>query len=196
VALLAQLNVESVDWIGTSMGALLGMMFANQEGHPIRRMVINDIGPFVSAAALQRIKDYVTVNPGYSDWDTYVSAFRKNTSTFGLQTEEEWDYFIKVSTTQDEKGQFLMNYDPKIAFGLESAGHITDLNLWALWPKVDMPLLILRGAESDVLLPQTLDQMMVGKQATAITFQNVGHAPALMNSEQIKAVKDWFLSNR
>lgn len=192
VALLAQLNIDRVDWVGTSMGGILGMMIAAQDGHPIRRMVVNDIGPFIPADALQRIKSYVSMNPSYRDWDSYMVAFRQRFSTFGLKTEEEWAYMARISAEQEINGKFRLNYDPNIAFGLESSGHVGDVDLWPLWAVVNVPLLLLRGADSDVLSAQTLDRMMVGKTARAVTFAACGHAPALMNTEQIGVIADWL----
>jgi pimeloyl-ACP methyl ester carboxylesterase len=188
VALLAHLDVEDVTWIGTSMGGILGMMLANQKNHPIRRMVINDIGPFIPKEALQRIKTYVTLNPTYSTWHSYEAAFRKRMAMFGLEADEEWDYLVKISTVREANGSYRMNYDTRVAFGLENSGRVTDLDLWPLWNAVDMPLLLLRGAESDVLLRETMDRMMIGKRAEAVTFAGVGHAPALMSAQQIAVI--------
>lgn len=192
VTLLAQLNVESVDWVGTSMGGLIGMMVAAQQDHPIRRMVINDIGPFVPAAALSEIKQYVSLNPGYETWDNFMDAFRKRMATFGVETEEEWNYLARHSSTQDKDGKYRLNYDTRIIFGLETAGPITDVDLWPVWQMVDVPMLVLHGAESKLLSRETLDKMLIGKKASAITFPNVGHAPMLMNQQQISAVVDWL----
>jgi pimeloyl-ACP methyl ester carboxylesterase len=192
VALLAHIQADKVDWIGTSMGGLIGMMVANQKDHPIKRMIINDIGPFVPATALQRIKTYVSLNPTYTTWDSYFAAFKKRMVTFAPETEDEWLNFAKISTRQDEEGNFAMDYDVRVAFGLESAGHVTDLDLWPLWPQVNMPLLLLRGETSDVLPAEVLEQMLIGKKAEAVTFPNIGHAPMMMNEKQIAIVRDWL----
>ncbi len=195
VSLLAALNVDQVDWIGTSMGGLIGMMLAAQQNHPIKNMVINDVGPFIPAAALQHIKSYVSLNPSYATWESFLCAFKKRMVSFGLQTDQEWEEFAKISYAQDANGAYKMNYDPKIVFGLETAGPITDVDLWPLWSVVNVPLLILRGGQSDVLSRETVDKMMIGKRATAVTFANVGHAPTLMNAEQMNAVNEWLANN-
>jgi pimeloyl-ACP methyl ester carboxylesterase len=192
VSVLAHIDAKQVDWIGTSMGGIIGMMLANQKNHPIRRMIINDIGPFIPKEALQRIKTYVTLNPAYSTWDSYFSAFRGRMVSFGLETEDEWNYLARVSSKQEANGHYRLAYDTGVAFGLENSGPVTDLDLWPLWPAVDMPLLLLRGSESDVLSRETLDKMMVGKKAEAVTFAGVGHAPALMSDQQIGVVRDWL----
>src|SRR5690606_23060795 len=192
VALLAHIDAKEITWIGTSMGGILGMMIAAQKDHPIRRMVINDIGPFIPAEALTRIKQYVTLNPSYRDWDSYLDAFRKRFVTFGLQTEEELNYLAKTSAYYEPDGKIRLAYDPRIAFGIDSSAHVVDVDLWPVWKILDMPFLLLRGAESDVLSAEVLDKMMVGKKAEAVTFAGVGHAPALMNDQQIGVVRDWL----
>lgn len=194
VALIAHLQVDKVDWVGTSMGGIIGMTLASQKDHPIRKMVINDIGTFIPKEALERIKQYVSLNPSYSSWDSYYEAFKKRQQTFGLQTEEEWEYLARVSAEQTVDGKYRLAYDPKVAFGLESAGHVTDMNLWPLWSQINLPMLLLRGGDSDVLPAETLEQMKAGKDARTMTFQGVGHAPALMNKEQIGVIRDFLKS--
>jgi len=155
-------------------------------------MVVNDVGPFIPGSALQEIKQYVSLNPSYSTWDGFMATFRKRMATFGVQSEEEWDYLARISSVQDADGRYRLNYDTRIIFGLETSGHINDVDLWPVWAMVNMPLLLLHGADSNVLSRETLDKMMIGKKATAITFPNVGHAPTLMNDQQINAVKEWL----
>lgn len=190
--LLMEIGSDHVDWIGTSMGGLLGMMMAVMPSLPIKRMVINDVGPFISAQALVRIKDYVGINPYYRDWDSFAAAFRKRFQTFGLKNDAEWDFLMKISAERDEQGRFRMNYDPRIVSGLAASGNIGDLDLWPLWDLVKQPLLLLRGGESDVLTQTTLDRMMVGKHATSIVFAGAGHAPALLAAEQISVIRTWL----
>ena len=191
--ILGQLGgIEQVDWIGTSMGGLLGMMMAAMPHSPVKRLIINDVGPFIPAEALQHIKQYVSINPYYSDWDGFFSAFKKRMQPFGLQTEAEWNHLAQVSYEQDEKGRYRMNYDPRIISGLANEGAPGDLDLWHVWQQVTQPVLILRGADSNVLSPETASRMMEGKKASLVTFPNVGHAPALMSSDQIKVIKNWL----
>lgn len=194
VALLAALNVDQVDWVGTSMGGIIGLLLAAQSNHPIRRMVINDIGLFIPATALSEIKAYVSENPSHATWDSFYSAFKKRMQPFGLQTEDEWQYLAKVSSETTVDGKYRLAYDPKVVFSMESDGHVTDFNLWPLWNQVKLPMLILRGANSNVLSAETLDQMCAGRtDVTSCTFEGVGHAPALMNQEQISIIKQFII---
>lgn len=191
--LMQHLGVTSVDWIGTSMGGLLGMMIGAQPNTPIKRLVINDIGPYIPAEALERIKKYVAINPTYHDWESFHAAFVKRMVPFGLKESAEWDYFARISAQEDLMGGYSMNYDPRIVAGM-SEGPIVDLNLWPLWAMVKQPVLILHGADSDVLSTDTLHQMMIDKKATSVSFSGVGHAPALLSADQISVVKNWLNS--
>lgn len=190
--LIIELGVSSVDWIGTSMGGLLGMMLAALPLSPIKRMVINDVGPFISADALVRIKDYVGLNPYYRDWDSFSDAFRKRFQSFGLRNQAEWDFMLRISSESDAQGRYRMNYDTNIVAGLQESGVIGDLDWWPLWQMISQPLLLLRGRESDVLSQETLDRMMIDKRATSVVFADVGHAPALLNAEQISVIRTWM----
>jgi pimeloyl-ACP methyl ester carboxylesterase len=192
MTLLAQVGVEKIDWIGTSMGGLLGMMIAAQPKHPIKRMIINDIGPFIPKEAAVEIKDYVGRNPSFDTWDAFMAAFKIRMAGFGLETEEEWNYLAKISAFYEPDGKIRINYDTNVIAGLTSGGPIEDVDLWPLWEKIDMPLLILRGANSKILSAQTLENMLVGKQAEAVTFPNVGHAPKLMSRHEIDLIRNWL----
>ncbi len=192
IALIAHTQAETIDWVGTSMGGIIGMMLAAQTNHPIRRMVINDIGLYIPADALIHIKQYVRENPSFSSWEAYLAAFKKRQQSFGLETEEEWDYLARTSMEQTVDGKYRLAYDPKVVLGLESAGPIEDVNLWPLWPQIDLPILLLRGENSNIISAETFDQMCASPNVQGRTFKNVGHAPALMNNEQITTIKDFF----
>lgn len=196
--LLLEIGIDGgkqVDWIGTSMGGLLGMMLASMPVNPIKRLVFNDVGPFIPAAALVRIKDYVGMNPYYRDLESFTASFRKRFQGFGLKNQAEWDFMLSISSERDEQGRYRMNYDPAIASGLGETGMTGDLDLWSLWALVSQPMLLLRGGNSDVLSQDTLDRMMIGKKASSVVFSNVGHAPALLCAEQINVIRTWLKDN-
>lgn len=192
IVLIHHLNVDSVDWIGTSMGGLIGMMLAAQPNSAIKKLVINDIGPFVDKAALERIRTYVGLNPTYPDWETFLAAFKKRMAPFGIKDSAEWDFFARISAEEDLMGGYRMNYDTNIIYGM-GTGPIADLDLWAMWALVQQKMLILHGSESDILTGETLHKMMIGKQASSVSFAGVGHAPALLSADQIGVVKNWLL---
>lgn len=190
--LLAELQVDQVDWIGTSMGGLMGMMLAAAPDNPIKRMVINDVGPYITKESLMRIRDYVGLNLWYRDWDSYDAAFRKRFASFGVKTEGEWEHMARISAEHLPDGRYRLNYDPKIVAGITNSATLTDVDLWPLWAMIRQPILILHGADSDVLSHETLEKMMVGKQAQAVSFAGVGHAPALLSADQISVVRTWL----
>lgn len=189
--LLQEIKADSVDWIGTSMGGLIGMMIAAQPHSPIKRLVVNDVGPFISKEAFERIRKYVGLNPYYSDWEGFFQAFKKRMAPFGIKDSAEWDFLARISYEENYKGQFRMNYDPNIINGM-GEGPMTDMDLWPLWAMIRQKILILHGAESDVLSVETVHRMMVDKQASSVSFAGVGHAPALLSPDQISVVRNWL----
>jgi len=196
LALIAHLGVPSVDWIGTSMGGVIGMAVAGAPDASVRglinRMVLNDIGPFVPKAALERIVEYLTSDRGFADLTEAESSVRVTYAPFGLRTDAEWRWMTEVSFKADGDGGVVPNYDPKIGDGYQDV-EIGDAESWQLWDAIDCPVLVLRGAESDILLAETARDMTGrGPGATLVTFDSIGHAPALLADDQIGAITDWF----
>jgi pimeloyl-ACP methyl ester carboxylesterase len=157
----------------------------------IKKLIINDIGPFIDKAALERIKTYVGLNPTYHDWESFYEAFKKRMAPFGLKDSAEWDFLARISSEENLKGGYRMNYDPNVIYGMFN-GPIVDMDLWAVWTLVQQKMLILHGADSDILTTDTLHKMMIDKQATSVSFAGVGHAPALLSADQILVVKNWL----
>lgn len=192
-ALLARLDSESFDWVGTSMGAFIGMILAAQPNSPIRRLVINDAGPFVPKAAPQRILSYVGLASPFASLAGVESYLREIHAPFGNLTDEQWAHLARHSAHQTQKGEYVLVYDPEIVAPMKAAP-LQDLDLWPLWDLIRCPVLVLRGAQSDVLLPQIVSEMRErGPSFELVEFENVGHAPALMDAEQIDVVRRWLL---
>jgi pimeloyl-ACP methyl ester carboxylesterase len=192
-ALIARLGVERVDWLGTSMGGLMGLFAASLPGTPIRRLVLNDIGPFVPKASLERIAAYVGTNPRFADIDGVEQYLRTVHAPFGDLTDTQWRHLATHGALPLDGGGYGLAYDPKIGDAFRAAP-IADLDLWALWDRIECPVLVLRGAESDLLTRSVAEEMTQrGPKAELIEFANCGHAPALMAPEQIAAVRDWLL---
>jgi len=189
--LVARLNVDAVDWVGTSMGGIIGMLLAAQPNTPIRRLVLNDIGPFIPRAALEGISEYLGKAPKFDDIGAAADYLSQVHSGFGPLSREQWLHLARTCTRADGDG-YRLAYDPGIA--QSSSTRPEDVDLWAQWDRVDCPVLVLRGAASDLLSPDTLAQMKKRspKRVDSIEFQGVGHAPALMDEEQIAAVRDWL----
>lgn len=193
-ALIARLNVGRVDWVGTSMGGLIGMALAALPGSPIRRLVLNDVGPFVPKAALKRIGDYCGKAPNFADQNALERYLREVHGSFGPLTDVQWNHLATHGGMETENGLALA-HDPSIAVAFQDAQPIVDVDLWPLWDAIRCPVLVLRGESSDVLLAETAAEMAQrGPRATVVEFRGCGHAPALMEPEQIAVVDDWLAS--
>ncbi|NNG03648.1 MAG: alpha/beta hydrolase [Inquilinus sp.] len=190
-ALIARLDVPAVDWVGTSMGALIGMMLAAQPQSPIRRLVMNDAGPLIPAAALQRIADYVGADPTFLAPDALEIYLRHIHAPFGSLTDQQWAHLTEHSARRRDDGMIGLAYDAGI--GQAFAGEITDVDLWPVWDRVNCPVLVLRGAESDLLTPEIAGQMQTrGPKTLVVEMPGCGHAPALMADDQIAVVREWL----
>lgn len=196
-AVLARSDAERVDWVGTSMGGLIGMMLAAQPGTPIRRLVLNDIGPFVPASALRRLAEYVGGNPHFPTFADAVAYIREVHAPFGALSEAQWRHLAEHAVRADPAGGYRLAYDPKIAAPLADPEAIEDIDLWDLWKAITCPVLVLRGADSDLLTPETARDMAKGRAQVAVReIAGAGHAPALLDDDQIAAVCDWLREGR
>lgn len=191
--LIARLAVEEVDWIGTSLGGLLGMMLAAQPNSPIRRLVLNDIGAFVAKEPLARISSYVGADPLFADIEALEGYLREIHAPFGPLTDEQWRHVAAHSTRPDPSGGLRLHYDPGLAAAFKD-GFDDDVEMWALWDAIPCPVLLLRGGDSDILSRETATTMLTrGPQTELIEFPGVGHAPMLMDAVQIAAVRSFLL---
>ena len=190
-ALIARLDCEQVDIVGTSMGGLIGMMLAAQPDSPLRRLVMNDVGPFIPKAALARILDYVGRDPRFADLAAAETYHRATYASFGVLSDPQWRHLTETSLRSADGG-WRLHYDPRIALPLRAA-ELADVDLWALWDRVACPVLVLRGAESDLLLPETATEMARrGPRAEVIEVPGCGHAPALLEAAQTQPLRDWL----
>lgn len=188
-ALIARLGAAEVDWVGTSMGGLIGMMLAAQPNSPIRRLVVNDVGPFISKVGLQRIADYVGKDPVFEDMAAVESYLRFVLMGFGRLPAEAWRHMAEHSARQRPDGRYGLAYDPAIAEAFK-AQPMDDVDLWAIWDRIQCPVLVLRGATSDILQPETAEEMTRrGPKARVVEIPDAGHAPALMTEDQIAVVR-------
>lgn len=186
-ALIARSGAARVHWVGTSMGGLVGMMLAAQVNTPIERLVMNDVGPLVPKAALERLAGYVGKTGPFKTAEELEAHLRTALAPFGPLTDDQWRHLALHSTCTNSDGTFSLAYDPAIANAF--AGEASDVVLWPLWDAVRCPTLVLRGMESDLLRADTAAEMMRrGPRAQLCEFSGVGHAPALMDSTQIESI--------
>jgi pimeloyl-ACP methyl ester carboxylesterase len=192
IQLLDQLTIDQVDWIGTSMGGLIGMIVAATAPTRIRRLVLNDIGPFIPKAAIARIGAYMTVDHSWPTIEAAEAHFRLHCAPFGPLSDAQWRYLTETSVRQ-VNGAYVRGYDPAMAAafkGVEPA----DVVLWPVWAEIRQPILLLRGAESDLLLKPTALGMVARGDVTLHEFAGVGHAPALLARDQLDTIQRWLLA--
>jgi pimeloyl-ACP methyl ester carboxylesterase len=194
VTLVARLDAESVHWVGTSMGGLIGMALAAQPDTPVTKLVINDAGPVVAKVSLERIASYVGMAPVFPNIEAAEKYVRLVSATFGPHTDAEWRFLTEVVLRKNADGGLRLHYDPKLAEPFRATMPEKDLELWPLWDAIRCPTLVLRGAESDLLTRDTCEKMAGrGPKAKVVEFPGVGHAPTLMHADQISPVRDFLL---
>ncbi len=192
--LLARLNVDKVDWVGTSMGGIIGMCMAAQPNSPIKHLVLNDIGGFVSADSLQRISGYLGDKrfASLADAEDYM-----RTTYVALRniTDEQWRHLAKHGTRQLENGEFALHYDPVIAETTRENSH-QDVDLWPVWGALQIPQLLIWGEASDVLEEQTVRRMQGNDKLELYSLPEIEHAPSLMEPDHIHYIQNWLREHR
>lgn len=188
--LLARMD-GPVDWVGTSLGGICGMLVAATPGQPIRRLVLNDIGAFVPKASLERIRDYLGNDPVFPDIAALEAELRRVHAPFGPLTDAQWRHLAETSSRVRPDGTIGLHYDPAIALPFKSV-EVTDMDLAPIWMRVEAPTLVIRGAESDLLLRETAQQMAERPHVRQVEIPGCGHAPALMDAGQIGIVTDFL----
>jgi len=191
--LIARLNVERVDLLGTSMGGLIGLSLAGQPNAPIGRLIVNDIGPRMELEALLRIADYVGEPKRFADLDQAVEYVRSISAGFGLRTPQQWRELTEPGMRFDGSG-WVFRYDPGIAHSMKGTSAETnaqaEAKLWQLYDAIHVPVLLLRAAESDLLSRATAAEMTQrGPRAELVEVPGVGHAPMFFDADQIAIVR-------
>jgi pimeloyl-ACP methyl ester carboxylesterase len=190
-ALIAALGAVEIDWVGTSLGGLIGIVLAALPGSPIRRMVINDIGPYLPWAGLLRLGANLNEVPkGFQTIREAELYFRRVLAPFGELEDEHWRHLTVHSVEwKPERQHYASLCDPNIAHAFRNPWHYS-MDLWKYWDAIDIPILVVRGQTSDLLPEDVLaDMLRRNRNATAYTVQNCGHAPALIAPDQIGIVE-------
>ncbi len=190
-ALIARTDAETVHWVGTSMGGIIGMLLASHAHTPITRMVVNDVGALIPKASLERIGMYLGASPRFADFDSVVMAVRA-VSPFGEMSDQTWRELTVPLVKQLADGSWQFRYDPGIGDAFK-VGAIQDVDLSAVWEKITCPVLITRGVDSDLLLKTTYDSMCRKTGVRGVEFAHVGHAPMFQDASQIDAVRGFLL---
>lgn len=190
--LLARIGVDEVDWVGTSMGGIIGMLLTALPGTPIRRLVLNDVGAVIAAEGLNRLGTYVGRDPSFADRDALEAALRRIAAPFGPLSDEAWHHLAQHSARQREDGTWGWAYDARIG-DVFRQGELRDVDLWAQWDAIKAPTLILRGARSDILRHEDAVAMTArGPAARLVELPGIGHAPALATPDQIALVAEFL----
>lgn len=191
-ALIVRSGADEVDWVGTSMGGLIGMLAAATPGTPIRRLVINDVGPFIPKEALARIAAYVGQPLSFPDVAAVEAHLRAIHAPFGPLTDSQWQHLARHGTREQPDGSLGLAYDPGISEAFR--GGVTDVDLWPVWQQLRCPTLVVRGTRSDLLSGETARRMVShGPVGTVLAeFDGVGHAPMFMADDQIAAVESFL----
>jgi pimeloyl-ACP methyl ester carboxylesterase len=197
VCLLARLDAQVVDWVGTSMGGLIGIAVAGQADTPVRRLVINDVGPRLDAAAIARIGTYLGAPVSFATVDEAIDYVSVVAAPFGVKQREDWRELVEPALRRDGE-RWRLHYDPRIAVPFKSvtpeAAAASEAAMWALYDAIRGPTLIVRGERSDLLTRETLAEMRSrGPRAEGAEVPGVGHAPTFMFEHEIALVRDFLL---
>ncbi len=190
--LLARLD-GPVDWVGTSLGGICGMVVAALPGNPVRRLVLNDIGSHVPQTAIARIRDYLGEMPAaFADLPALEAYLRQVHAPFGPLADADWRHLAETSARPAASGSGLvLHYDPAIALPMRAA-EPEAMDLSAFWGRVTAPTLLIRGAESDLLPAETAREMARRPQVRLEEIAGCGHAPALMDAVQVALVSEFL----
>jgi len=207
VAMLAQLHgqapIVDLSWVGTSMGGLIGMAVAGTPSlplpAPVRRLVLNDVGPVIQWQAVQRIGTYVGQTGRYASVQQAADAMWQISTGFGPHTPQQWLALSAPMVKPLPEGGFTLHCDPDIAVPFRSITEESaargEVAVWALYDAITARTLLLRGADSDLLSRDTARAMTQrGPRATLVEFAGVGHAPTLVAPDQVETVASFLLA--
>ncbi len=193
-AMFAALAIREYDWIGTSMGGLIGLAMTSAPTCGMRRFVINDIGPEIERAALERIAMNLSARvPTFADYLSLFNAARPAIAPFGPLTEAQKHHLVATSCRKREDGLWEFKADPKIGEAFVEGLQVPPINLWPLWNNIKLRSLIIRGAESDLISTSTINKMLSNLPfSEALTVEATGHAPMLMDAPTIARIREFL----
>lgn len=186
-----QLGIEQFKWVGTSMGGLIGMAVAAFAPERMQKLVLNDVGPEIPVAAIERIRAYAGSQPSFNNVSELEAWLRQVYLPFGENTDAFWRRMAMTSARRTSAGKITLHYDVRL---VEPFNNYTgEVTLWPVWAQIICPTLVIRGELSDLLSAEQVERMLAEQpKAQAITFSKVGHAPTLASAEQIQSVMDFL----
>lgn len=199
VTLLARLNAERLDWLGTSMGGLIGMGLAALPQNPIHALILNDVGPSLNFEGLMRIADFIGQDVRFDSFEAAAQYIREISVGFGSHSDAQWHKIANDVLRQNSEGKWVRHYDLKLALPIQAttpeSAAIAQHILWAAYDAIKCPTLLVRGLDSDLLSSETAMQMQSrGPRAKLIELEGVGHAASFVHAEQIALVRDFLVS--
>lgn len=197
VTLIARLDVEEVQWVGTSLGGMIGMIIASQEQSLISRLVLNDIGPRLAGEAVRRMREYIGRAPLFDTFEEVLAYSRRLSTGLGPHTEDQWRFLTEHLVHQrEEDGRWEFVYDPGVADAFRLALLFPSIDLWSVYDQIRCPTLAIRGADSEYLRRDDWRMMAVrGPKARLVEIPGVGHAPTLIANYQTGLVKNFLLDH-
>lgn len=195
-ALISQLGISKLHWVGTSMGGIVGMMMAALPGL-MRTLTLNDVGCLIPASGLKRIFSYAGAKTSFTSRAEAENTLRKNAATFGIKTVEQWQHFFDI-TIVEKGGIFTLACDPAITANFPKFEEVKDVNLWGFWEAMTkLPMLVVHGERSDIL-PKEIAQEMKAKHLDLTLYEvpGAGHAPALMDEKDTSFIHGWLNQHR
>lgn len=199
VTMLARLDADSVDWFGTSMGGLIGIGLASLADNPIKKLVLNDIGPALHPDALRRIGDYIGQDRRFARFEEAADYIKSISLPFGPHTDAQWQKLATDVLRQNPQGEWIRHYDLALALPFQSATpestRQAEALLWYAYDAIRCPTLLVRGAESDLLTRETAQAMTErGPHARLVELAGVGHAPTFVQPDQIAIAREFLLT--
>lgn len=194
--LFAQLGLREVDWFGTSMGGLIGIFMASQKNSPIKKMIINDVGPRIEATALKRLNDYVGKPLRFNSKKEGLIYLNRICEPFGTFTPEQWKDYNGPHLKKDGD-QWIVHYDPDIVKPFAAVNKMTammgEMMTWKAYDAINAEMLVVRGADSDLISANTVSEMCRrNSKAKSTEILGVGHAPAFITPEQVSLAREFY----
>ncbi|QXK91676.1 alpha/beta hydrolase [Neoehrlichia mikurensis] len=196
IYLLQHLKINKINFLGTSMGGIIGMYLAAYFPKLINSLILNDIGPFIDIVPLKKIAEYISNIPKFNNVSSAKHYLQKMLYNFKITQKEHWDHIVKYSIIK-QQNDYIIAADPKISIAFnDTIKSIHNMNMWDVWKKIKSKTLVLRGSQSDILTRDTLKKMIELNPITDyIEYPNIGHNPSLMENYQIKDIQDWLIVN-
>lgn len=194
IALMARIETDELNYLGTSLGGVLGILLAGSVNSPIKRLILNDVGPKIPSVSLLPIIKYTKANLSFASLEDLESYLRRVYAQLGPLSDEQWAHLIKFSHYQSSNGRYHYACDPGIIVHIMLA--TPRANLWPYWKAIRCPILVIHGAKSRVLTPAILEKMKHFQPTIeVIEIAEAGHAPSLMDTFSMDKISEWLERN-